>query len=298
MTTHVAGTAAVKFVADTSGLNSEIAKAVNPLAKSFGGKFGKALGPVMEQQSKHLKTFTTAAKYASVGAAGLAAYGFKDVIEAGKEFEKQMSVNSAVSEANGKQMKLLEKQSIKLGQATFYSAKQAAEAQGELIKGGLSIKQVLGGGLPAALSLAEAGQLDLATAATTTVNAMKLFGIQGKEAGSVADMLSTAANRTTADVIDFAEALKYGGSVSKLAGYSLNETVTVLEAMAESGIKGSMAGTTFKTATIQLLKPTEKQAKLQKELGLELLTSNVTWPTATSRTPRNSPRNCASPRRA
>jgi TP901 family phage tail tape measure protein len=274
MPTPVAGTAAVRFVADTSGLNAEIAKAVNPLAKSFGGKFSKALGPVLEQQKKHLDTFTTAAKYASLGAAGLAGYGLYSVVKAGAAFEKQMSVNSAVSEANGKQMVALEKQSIKLGQATFYSAKQAAEAQGELIKGGLAVKQVIGGGLPAALALAEAGQLDLADAATTTVNVMKLFGLGGKEAMSVADMLATAANRTTADVGDFAEALKYGGSVSKLAGYSLNETVTVLEALAEAGIKGSMAGTTFKTATIQLLKPTKKQAELQKELGLELLTGN------------------------
>lgn len=274
MPTSVAGTAAVKFVADTSGLNAEIARQVNPLAKSFGGKFGKALGPVMAQQSKHLQSFTRAAKYASIGAAGLAAYGIKDVVDAGKEFEKQMSVNSAISEANGKQMAALEKQSIKLGQATFYSAKQAAEAQGELIKGGLSVKQTLGGGLAAALSLAEAGELDLATAAETTVNAMKLFNLEGKEASSVADMLSTAANKTTADVTDFAEALKYGGSAAKLAGYSLNETVTGLEALAESGVKGTMAGTTFKTALIQLLKPTTKQSTVQKELGLQILTSN------------------------
>ncbi|HET7588591.1 MAG TPA: phage tail tape measure protein [Solirubrobacterales bacterium] len=269
-----AGTAYVKIRPDFSSLNSELAQKINPIADQFGNKFGKALGPVMAQQSKHLRTFTTGAKYAAAGGAALALVVGKDIVNAGMQFEKQMSANSAVSEANRKQMLALERQSIKLGAATFYSATQAAEAQGELIKGGLSLKQVLGGGLPAALHLAEAGQLELATAAETTVNAMKLFGIGGKEANSVADMLSTAANRTTADVIDFAEALKYGGSVSKLAGYSLNETMVVLEAMAEAGIKGSMAGTTYKTAIIQLLKPTKKQSELQEELGFHLLTGN------------------------
>ncbi len=268
------GTAYVKLKGDFSGLSREVAARVSPIAKDFGGRFGKAMGPVMAQQSKHLHTFTQAAKYATVGAAGLAAYGFKDVVEAGAQFEKQMSTNAAVSEANRKQMEKLEGQSLKLGRATFFSANEAGQAQAELLKGGLKIQQVLGGGLPAALSLAEAGELDLAVAAETTVNAMKLFGLSGKDASTVADMLSTAANRTTADVLDFAMALKQGGSVTKLAGYDMNETVTILEALAEAGIKNSDAGTSMKAATIQLLKPSTKQAELAKKLNLEWVAQN------------------------
>jgi TP901 family phage tail tape measure protein len=274
------GTAYVQVEPDFTGLNQKVRAQIAPLAKDFGGKFGKAMGPVMAQQSKHLETFSRAAKIATVGAAGLAAYGFKDVVEAGAQFEKQMDTNAAISEATRRQMALLEKQAIRLGKATFFSANETAEAQAELIKGGLKVKQVLGGGLPAALSLAEAGQLDLATAAETTVNAMKLFGLRGKEASSVADMLSTAANRTTADVLDFAVALKQGGSVTKLAGYDMDSTITVLEALAEAGIKNSDAGTSMKTAVIQLLKPTKKQAELAKELNLHLTTQAGTLKSA------------------
>lgn len=280
MSAAVAGTAYVPFRGDFSNLNREVAARVNPLAKDFGGKFGKALGPVMAQQSKHLETFTRAAKYATAGGAALAAYGLKDVVVAGSKFEKQMSTNSAISEANRKQMALLEKQSLKLGKATFFSANEAGQAQEELLKGGLKIQQVLGGGLPAALTLAEAGELDLATAAETTVNAMKLFGIQGKDASSVADMFATAANRTTADVLDFAMALKQGGSVTKLAGYDMNNTVTILESLAEAGIKNSDAGTSMKAAVIQLLKPSKKQAELAKELNLHWTTQAGTLKTA------------------
>lgn len=266
-----AGTAYVSIRPDFSALNAELARKMAPLANQFGERFGKALGPVMAQQSKHLRAFTTGAKYAAAGGAALAVVVGKDLVQAGMKFEKQMSVNAAISEANRKQLARLERQSIQLGKATFYSASEAAEAQGELIKGGLTIQQVLGGGLPAALHLAEAGQLELAVAAETTVNAMKLFELQGKEAGSVADMLSTAANKTTADVLDFAMAMKQGGSVSKLAGYDMNETVTVLEALAEAGIKNSDAGTSLKTSIIQLLKPSTKQAELAKELNLHFV---------------------------
>lgn len=245
---------------------------------SAASRSSRRAGSATSRLTEHYKDLGRTAKrafgIASVAAGYLAARGLADVVTKGMAFEKQMSVNAAVAEANAHQMGALEAQSIRLGKATFYSAKEAAEAQGELVKGGLSVGQVLGGALPAALNLAEAGQLELAEAATTTVNAMKLFGLGGKDAGSIADMLATAANKTTADVLDFSEALKYGGSVSKLSGYSLNETVTVLESLAEAGIKGSMAGTTMKTAFSHLLAPTAKQTSLQKELGLEILTSN------------------------
>lgn len=273
MSTEVA-TAYVDIKPDFSGFNREMASKMAPFAKNFGGRFGKALGPVMQQQAKHLNTLNTALKYTAAGGLAAAAYGFKDVVEAGMKFEKQMSSNAAVSEANRRQLAALERQSIKLGKATFYSASEAAEAQGELIKGGLKISQVLGGGLPAALALAESGQLDLATAAETTVNAMKLFGLQGKEAGMIADELSTAANKTTADVTDFAMALKQGGSVAKLAGLDFTETVTILESLAEAGIKNSDAGTSLKSFFVNIGTPSKKAKAMMDELGLSIFKQN------------------------
>lgn len=226
------------------------------------------------QGEKSSSKMGKAVKAVGFAAAGLASYGLYKSVKVAADFEKQLDSTGAVANANAKQLKALEQQAIKTGQATFYSANETAKAQEELVKGGLSVKQVLGGALPAALSLAEAGQLDLATASETTVNVMKLFGLQGRDASKIADMLATAANKTTADVGDFAMALKQGGSVAKLAGLDLNNTVTILEALAESGIKNSDAGTSMKTAMIQLLKPTEKQAKLAKELGITWTTQN------------------------
>ena len=67
----------------------------------------------------------------------------------------------------------------------------------------------MGGGLKAALALAAAGEMDLAEAAETTVNAMKhVQASTASEAMHVADALATAANTTTADVADFAMALR------------------------------------------------------------------------------------------
>ena len=214
---------------------------------------------------------------AKMGAAAVGVglvYAMGKAVKVGADFEKQMDAVGAVADANAKQMKALEKQALSLGQKTQYSAMEVAAAQEQLVKGGLKLKDVLGGALPASLSLAAAGQMELADASTTTVNAMKLFGLEGKEAMNVADMLATAANKTTADVSDFAMALQQGGSAAKAAGYTLNDTITVLEALAEAGIKNSDAGTSMKTAFLQLLSPTEKQAELAEKLNLQLIDQN------------------------
>ena len=190
------------------------------------------------------------------------------------DFEQQIDSLGAVTNATGRQMEKFRKQAMKAGADTKFSALEAAKAQTELAKGGLKVKQILDGGLNSALALAAAGEMDLAEAASTTANALNLFGLKGRDSIKVADMLATAANATTADVSDFAMALSQGGSVAKMAGLSFKETVLWLEAMAKSGIKNSDAGTSMKTSLIQLLKPTAKQKELTKELGLNFISAS------------------------
>jgi TP901 family phage tail tape measure protein len=230
------------------------------------GKAGTAMG----------SRIARGAKIAAAGLAVVLGLGFGSAISKGMEFEKRMDSLGAVMEASTVQSKRLERQALKQGEATAYSANEVAEAQVELAKGGLKAEQVLGGALPAALSLAAAGELELGEAATATVNAMKLFGLEGREAQKVADMMATAANTTTADVLDFAMALKQGGSAAKQAGLDMNESMVILESLAEAGIKNSDAGTSMKAMLIQLLKPTEKQADLAEELGIQWESQNGT----------------------
>lgn len=204
----------------------------------------------------------------AVGAVA-AAYGLMKGVKAGATFEKQMDSLMSVSKANRREMKLLEKQALEFGETTVFSANDAAKAQTELAKGGLTVEQIYKGGLSSALHLAAAGEMELADAAIITANAMKLFKLRGKDAEEVADMMAIAANKTTAEVYDFGMALKQGGGVARLVGYDLNKTMTILEALAEAGVKNSDAGTSMKAAMIQLVTPSKKQKELTKELGIE-----------------------------
>ena len=127
-------------------------------------------------------------------AGGAAVLGLKKVISGAADFEAQLDSLGAVSDASAKQMQRLEKQAMKAGAATKFSALDAAKAQTELAKGGLSLEKILSGGLNSSLALAAAGEMDLADAAATTANALNLFKLGGREAGHVADALATAAN--------------------------------------------------------------------------------------------------------
>jgi len=205
---------------------------------------------------------------AAAGAVVLAAALAKSVSVAAS-FEQQMDRVKAVTQANGQQMRQMTTIARDLGKKTGLGATEAARGLEALAKGGLTTKQIIGGGLAGALALAQAGSMDVAAAAETTANALNLFGMEGGKATHVADALATAANATTADVSDFAMALSQGGSAAKIAGLSFDETIVALEALAKMGVKGSDAGTSLKSALLQTVNPTDKAAAAMKQYGLD-----------------------------
>lgn len=208
-----------------------------------------------------------AAKGAAIGM-GTVAAGMAYAIKKAADFESQLSALGAVTKANGATMAEFRAQALKAGADTKFSALEAAKAQTELAKGGLSVAQIMKGGLKGALALAAAGEIDLGVAAETTANALNLFGLNGSQAEHVADALATAANKTTGEVGHFAMALTQGGGAAKAAGLSFDETVAALEALALAGVKGSDAGTSLKAALSQVANPTDESANAMKRLGI------------------------------
>lgn len=221
--------------------------------------------------------YASASKYGRYLKGGLAAgavaaaYALGKGAQAGANFNERLDTTQAVLKATDRQMEKVRKQAYHFGETSIYSANAAADAQRELAKGGLSLEQILKGGLRAALNLGAAGELEMAEAATITANTMKLFKIEGENAAEVADMIAIAANDTTAEVYDFGMALKQGGGVARLVGYDLKKTMTILEALAEAGVKNSDAGTSMKAAMIQLVTPSKEQREIAKEYSIDLI---------------------------
>jgi len=196
-------------------------------------------------------------------AGGLLAVGVGLAVKSFADFDQKMSGVKAVSGATAGEMDKLSKAAIKAGQDTKYSASESATAEAELAKAGISVADILGGALLGSLNLAAAGNLDLATAATISAQAMNIFKLKGSDVGHIADVLAAGANKSAADVTQLGEAMKQGGLVAAQTGLSFEETVGALSAFADSALVGSDAGTSLKSM-LQRLTPQSAQA--QKEM--------------------------------
>lgn len=199
---------------------------------------------------------------------GALAAGFLYAAKSAADFDKQMSAVNAVSNASAKELDGLRSAAIAAGKDTQFSATEAAKAEEELAKAGISTADIIGGGLSGALSLAAAGSLDLAEAADVAAKAMNTFGLTGKDVPHIADVLAAAANKSATDVHELGFALKMGGLAAKNSGLTLEETTGVLAAFADNALVGSDAGTSLKTMLQFLANPTHKAQELMDRLGI------------------------------
>ncbi|MEU8519068.1 phage tail tape measure protein [Streptomyces sp. NPDC048577] len=196
----------------------------------------------------------------------VAAFGFA-VFTAAK-FEKAMSNVAAVTQASAGEMARLRSAALEAGRTTAYSASQAAEAEFELAKAGISVADIAGGALKGSLSLAAAAQIDLSEAAEISATTMTVFGLKGKDVGHVADVLAAAANKSATDVHQLGLSFKMAGLVAAQTGLSLEDTTGTLALFAAQGMKGSDAGTSLKVM-LQRLTPNSKEAQAtMDQLGL------------------------------
>lgn len=207
----------------------------------------------------------------SFGAAFLAVGGGLGVAaKKAMDFESQMSsVKSVMAPDEVKEFGgQLEKLAITMGAKTKYSATEAAEGIEELVKAGVSVKDIINGGLDGALSLATAGELKLADAANIASTALNAFKDDNITVSQAADILAGAANASATDVGELKFGLSAVAAVASGVGESFKDTTTALAVFAQNGLKGSDAGTSLKTMLLNLTPHTDQAAGMMDELNL------------------------------
>lgn len=218
---------------------------------------------------------TIAGAFTGVAVAGLAgvAAGFATSVEAAAGFEKTMSAVKAVSGATAEEMSSLSDLALQLGKDTSFSASEAGKGIEELVKGGLSIPDIMNGAAKSMLDLAAAGSVSLPDAATIAANALAQFNLKGEDMAHVADLIAGAANASALDVSDFKFSLQSAGAVASTVGFSFDDLAQAIAVMGKAGITGSDAGTSLKTMMLNLQPSTNAQKDLFRQLGLT--TSNL-----------------------
>lgn len=279
---EVKATAAGVKAAGTSAAGSATGWASAGTAMNRIGMSFAALGPKLDSASQKMATFSNNYNKAldkrsttQTDMAGLALVGaFTAAAFASMRFEKQMSQTQAVTGASAQEMDALRTSALDAGQATMFSATEAAQAQSELAKAGISVADITGGALRGSLDLAAAGGLDLARAAEIAATSMNMFGLGASDVTMVADTLASGANKSAADVDGLAQSLTMVGQVAASTGLSFQDTVTGLAMFADEGLKGSDAGTSFKTMLMRLNPQTKEASAKMRELGLDFYDAN------------------------
>lgn len=190
----------------------------------------------------------------------------------GMDFDAQMSRVKAISGATGEEFKQLHDQALQLGKDTAFSAKQAAEGMENLAAAGFNTQETMAA-MPGLLDLAAASGESLATSSDIAASTLRGFGLEANQAGHVADVLAKNANATNAAVADTGEAMKYIAPVAHSMGLSLEEVTAAIGEMANSGIKGSQAGTTLRSALTRLASPSDEAAGAMESIGFNAFNS-------------------------
>ncbi|MNR93710.1 Phage-related minor tail protein [compost metagenome] len=238
---------------------------VSKLGKDYKESFDEAqrsMGNSFEQMKK-VGTGMTIAGGAIAAGLGVAVKGAADFEQSMANVYSVMAPDE-VSKFSG-QLKDL---AITMGADTKYSATEAAKGIEELVKAGVSVKDIMGGGLQGALSLATAGELELGDAAEIASTALNAFKKDALTVSQAADILAGAANASATDVSELKFGLSASASVASSVGLTFKDTATALAVFAQNGLKGSDAGTSLKTMLMNLQPSTEKAYNQFKDLGL------------------------------
>lgn len=227
---------------------------------------------VIEKANNKLTSWLKAGtkKVISIALAGTLAmggFGATTAIKTYSDFEKGLSNVKAVSQATDSEMKQLSNTAKSLGASTEWSAVQVTQAEELLGQAGFSTKENISA-LPGLLSLASAGDLDLAAATDIASGTLRSFNIDASNTSHVADVLALSASATNSDVTDLGETMKYVAPVSESLGISFEDTAAAAGLLSNQNIKGSQAGTVLRQAMARLASPTKEAAGLMKTYGI------------------------------
>jgi TP901 family phage tail tape measure protein len=245
----------IRLMADTASYEAAMTRA---------GSTAKTVASGMEHTGR--KSALIASGMTAAGLA-VAAFGVA-AVKMAADFDQQMSTVQANTGATSAQMDQLRAAAIEAGASTVYSASDSADAINDLGKAGMSVTDILTGGLTGALNLAASDGMAVGDAAEYMANALSMFHLKGSQASQVADTLAAGAGKAVGNVSDFGEALNNCGAQANSFGMNVQETTGVLALFAQNGTIGAEAGTQLNSMLMKLAAPSAEASNTMRELGI------------------------------
>ncbi len=254
-----------KISLDTSDYEKQLGEAKSAgesLANEFGGKYTSGI-------EKGVKTL---AKWgAAAGGVLSAAAGYS--VKVGSDFEAGMSNVAAISGATGEQLEQLTELAKEMGATTKFSASEAAEGYQYMAMAGWKTQDMLNG-LPGIMNLAAASGENLGTVSDIVTDALTAMGLGAEDSAHFANVLAAASSNSNTNVSMMGETFKYAAPLAGALGYNIEDLAQAIGLMANSGIKGSQAGTSLRSILTRLASPPKDCAEAMEEYGIAMTNSD------------------------
>jgi len=207
-------------------------------------QFNTRLG-MTQQQMAMVKT-------AAIGAGvALASVVTRELIQTWVEYENSMARVKALTGAVGGEFDKLNDKARELGEATVFSASEAAKGMSAFALAGFKSNEIIDAMGPT-LDLAAAGQMEVGESAEIAAKIMGGMGLRAKDLAHAVDVLTKAFVTAQTDLPMLGEAMKYVGPLGVQAGKGIEELTAAIMVMSNAGIQGQQAGTSLRQILIRL----------------------------------------------
>ena len=249
-------------------LKDKFTAVINKAEKGLAGLYQKAKSMNWEKVNSGLNKFGAVAAGGLVGLGAIAGSS----LTAFADLEDQVRRNKAIMGATAAEENMLMAQTRELGRSTRFTAQEVAQAQMYQAMAGMKTNEVLEM-TPKLLKLSIASGEDLASTSDLLTDNISAFGLKLQDADRFMDVMAATANNTNTSIAQLGEAYKYVASTSRNFE-SLEETNIILGLLADSGLKGSIAGRNLASIYARLSKTTPDMDAALKKVGVTLYDNN------------------------
>ena len=187
------------------------------------------------------------------------------------DYEAAMKDIDARVQLTEEQFEGLNDEALRLSQTTLFKPTHIVNAMLEMVTAGQTVEEVYAG-LPAVLNLTAAtGNMEALKQVTDGVtNTMKIFQLGVDDTTRVTDLFAQAAALGGADVFDLMQTMERGGPVLSALGIGLEDALGMAVALGEQGLYGAEAGTSMKSAFLNLIRNTEGVEQALRDMGVTI----------------------------
>lgn len=248
-------TARITAIDNASRTFKNIGKNAGLLDKAFSGVLGTATG-----------VFTGMIAF---GGAQAISSGISDIISSTVEYEKNLKQIQIFGEMSSEQIQNLDESLKSLAREGGYGLGELQESMIDISKAGFvgeDALKIMEASMYAAMATGE----QLAGVTDTTLGALRAFQYKISDVSKVSDILTIAANISSASISDMGTALGYVGGQAYTVGWSLEDMATAIAHLTNLNLDASQAGTYLRGVITDLISPSDKIRKQMDELGITI----------------------------